>query len=292
MKSFMQYIEVLAGHGGHFFNPTTGTTSDTKFDSIQKHSPWEFLDMSVNKRDSKYLFGRYKKIIDELDKRLINLGKFNIHIYFGAPAGYFRKFADGEHKEIVKNLTNYFFSASGLNIPKTDIVFVKRGSTGDILKSWMILHTFGHALLDNFYEVHKNMDYLVNKIFLLFNVEDFASAYKMTMDGEPLLSCLFNFASMRGIGKPVHGSAFRALRDSNEVAHELVASYLWNSGKISRPTVECYQKLYNIYNEDGVVSSAYFDFNNFVRYIEGVFVELDDAVTGAMEKARGKVLID
>ena len=38
--------------------------------------------------------------------------------------------------------------------------------------------------------------------------------------------------------------------------------------------------------------SSYFDFNNFVRYIEGVFVELDDAVTGAMEKARGKVLID
>jgi len=86
-----------------------------------------------------------------LEKKLEKLGIVNIHFYFGYPKDDIKS-GFTIRKELTKDnydqLKNYFYGRDGMNISKSDIVYMKTSTAADPLTPWLILHTFAHGIFD------------------------------------------------------------------------------------------------------------------------------------------------
>jgi hypothetical protein len=93
----------------------------------------------------------FKLIMSGLEKKLEKLGIVNIHFYFGYPKDDIKS-GFTIRKELTKDnydqLKNYFYGRDGMNISKSDIVYMKTSTAADPLTPWLILHTFAHGIFD------------------------------------------------------------------------------------------------------------------------------------------------
>lgn len=280
MKTFRQFVEALSSHGG-FMMPPGGESNFPKHDFSEK--------------DIKYITGMYKRplvisssgklrggIIAVLDKVLSRVEDFNFHIYLGDFSSYL-------------SAEKFFFDKN--KIPKDDIVFIKKGSSGDLLTPWMILHTMAHAAFqsEQYGKVSEELIYSrLKRMFVSLsgnnnNWNDLDEMIKNPDD--EILSNLFNFASARSsltswsIGKV----AKSRLLDAQELVYEIFVSYLYGGGKLKRPTGEKLGKLTKL------ISEKYdndYDKNYISRLVDSVFSGIEEIINKVLESYRGKVISD
>jgi hypothetical protein len=318
MIGFKQFIEALSSHGGFAMTKWDNKINAKDYeDSNQKKSkngykamkemPWvmgrdrekgEVLGASDDYATD-LLKKTYKKTIAKLDERLIKLKDFNIHLYFGLPKqiGAFAGDILGSfdlHK-LQELLDRYFFSPQGMNIPKSDIVFVKTGPSGDVLTPWMILHTVGHALFAKAGETEREEfeDYIGSFVDENFHanmgqIVGFLESPPGIYPG--IINCLFNFRSARIASPVANDSGLGPVESINELLYELVASYLWHGGKIARPNDACIKKLYEIskMNKDNTFTSE----DDVKKKVDDFYNHLDDFITQLLNQYRGEVLVD
>lgn len=114
------------------------------------------------------------------------------------------------------------------NIPlENHITFAKSSSTGHPLTAWMLLHTIGHAILNqpNRSQVYRILDKILEKVSKIYTdegsyVNDKAKYFKFK-------SALNTSANM----KPTAKGDVPGIANKEEFAYELLAEYLWH-GKI------------------------------------------------------------
>ena len=301
MYSFKQYVEALASHGGYWLQKDQESKGaeakgkDIKWD-FPDYANWDNLKKDKTMADleaektHRVLTRNYKDVIRKLDERLIKLGDVDFHIYFGLPENIkylinYNTFNDRAEVETV--LADIFFNQ--LNIPKNDIVFVKSGASGDILTPWIILHTIGHAMTDS--KVMKNYDKKWNDLWEILS--DFNIMH------HSVVSCIFNFRSARSHldKKKSLVTVFNAVPDLLELRHELIASYLWNGGRIKRPAPECIAKIYP--GNGGLVHTFKYRHLSDEEIAEGLtskvnqfYDEADKLIKESLDSLRGQVLID
>ena len=278
MKTFRQFVEALSSHGG-FTMP---------------HGEENFFKHGFSEKDIKYVTGMYKKpidisskgklrggIISVLDTVLSRVKGFDFHIYFGDFSSYL-------------SAEEFFFDKN--KIPKDDIVFIKRGSSGDLLTPWMILHTMAHAAFQSEQYGKVSEEIIYSRLQRMFvslsgdnNWHDLDEMIKNPDD--EILSNLFNFASARssltfwGTGKV----AKSRLLNAQELVYEIFVSYLYGGGKLKRPTGEKLGKLTKL------ISEKYdndYDKNYISRLVDSVFSGIEEIINKFLELCRGKVIAD
>lgn len=295
MNGFKQYIEALSSHGGYWFQRDQeskgldASGKDLKFD-FPNYVHWDVTKMGAkNKEDNlraektyRVLTRNYKDVMGKVDERLMKLDGVNFHIYFGLPENIKKLVYDvnNQAQEVEILLDDYFFGEMG--IPRSDIVFVKTGPSGDILTPWMVLHTIGHAITDSPHAKRFYNEWA--KIWL-----NLATNFDVMKPS--VISCLFNFRSARIANDPKINTSFKPATDIGEIRNELFASYLWNGGKVKRPTVECIEKLkkmpgknnyipWNNMDEVGVSKHLTIIINKFYNEVDNLFKRELDSVKG------------
>lgn len=298
-KSFF-YGEALASHGGYWLQrdqPSLGQAASGK------DLKWAFPDYSQasfagsdleNERQARKSYEKltknYKFVIDKLDEKLARLGDYNFHIYFGLPENIKSLLGTkiGDSENISGILDDYFFGSDGMNIPRSDIVFIKTGPSGDPLTPWMVLHTIGHALTSGRegstlkHSMHQTMNML----------EDY---YKnLSYHTNPKTRCLYNFRSARILDGKKFGKYFGGVESSEELKHELIAAYLWYGGKIKRPSEKCMETLADRMYLDGKISgnSKEFYMQKTQEMVEKFYNSIEQSIKEALDKTRGTVLMD
>ena len=299
MIGFKQFIEALSSHGGFWFQkdqPSAGITASDKnikwsFPNYNK-AEYEGKDDPDEKNARKThekLSQNYKYVIDKLDQRLVRLGDVNFHIYFGLPENirFLLRGEDGREdvSRLIPVLHAYFFGSDGLNIPESDVVFVKSGPSGDPLTPWMVLHAVGHALLNRDSKLDMTMTTDINDMKNRFRTADIL---------QPQFSCLFNFRSARIIDNQNEPRNFAPVTSDAELRHELIASYLWHGGKIKRPTEECVEDIADILYHAGSIrhTQPEIQFKNTQELIDNFYDKMDNDIKNALDNLKGKVLID
>jgi hypothetical protein len=220
-------------------------------------------------------------IIAVLDTVLSRVKGFDFHIYFG------EFYSDS-------TVEQFFFDKN--KIPKDDIVFIKKGSSGDLLTPWMILHTMAHAAFqsEQYGKVSEELIYSrLQRMFVSLsgnnNWNDLDEIIKNPDD--EILSNLFNFASARSsltswsIGKV----AKSRILDAQELVYEIFVSYLYGGGKLKRPAGEKLSKLTKL------ISQKYdndYDENYISRLVDSVFSGIEEIINQVLESCRGKVIAD
>ena len=277
MKTFRQFVEALSGHGG-FMMPA---------------GEENFFKHGFSEKDIKYITGMYKRplvisssgklrggIIAVLDEVLSRVEDFNFHIYLGDFSSYL-------------SAEEFFFDKK---IPKDHIVFIKRGSSGDLLTPWMILHTMAHAAFQSEQYGKVSEEIIYSRLQRMFvslsgdnNWHDLDEMIKNPDD--EILSNLFNFASARssstfwGTGKV----AKSRLLNAQELVYEIFVSYLYGGGKLKRPTGEKLGKLTKL------ISEKYdndYDKNYISRLVDSVFSGIEEIINKVLKSCRGKVIAD
>ena len=277
MKTFRQFVEALSGHGG-FMMPA---------------GEENFFKHGFSEKDIKYITGMYKRplvisssgklrggIIAVLEEVLSRVEDFNFHIYLGDFSSYL-------------SAEEFFFDKK---IPKDHIVFIKRGSSGDLLTPWMILHTMAHAAFQSEQYGKVSEEIIYSRLQRMFvslsgdnNWHDLDEMIKNPDD--EILSNLFNFASARssstfwGTGKV----AKSRLLNAQELVYEIFVSYLYGGGKLKRPTGEKLGKLTKL------ISEKYdndYDKNYISRLVDSVFSGIEKIINKVLELCRGKVIAD
>lgn len=298
MYTFRQYVEALASHGGYWLQKDQESKgAEAKGKDIKWNFPdyanWDYFKIHKTTADleaektHRVLTRNYKDVISKLDERLMKLGDIDFHIYFGLPENIkdlinYNTFNDRAEVETV--LADYFFNE--MNIPKNDIVFVKSGASGDILTPWMILHTIGHAMTDS--KLLKNYDKKWNDLWQIlsgFNIMHHS-----------VVSCIFNFRSARVHLNKKKSTAFNAVPDLLELRHELIASYLWNGGRIKRPGTECIAKIYRSGGLVGIFKYRRLSDDEIaeklIQTVNRFYDEADKLIKESLDSLRGHVLID
>ena len=277
MKTFRQFVEALSGHGG-FMMPA---------------GEENFFKHGFSEKDIKYITGMYKRplvisssgklrggIIAVLEEVLSRVEDFNFHIYLGDFSSYL-------------SAEEFFFDKK---IPKDHIVFIKRGSSGDLLTPWMILHTMAHAAFQSEQYGKVSEEIIYSRLQRMFvslsgdnNWHDLDEMIKNPDD--EILSNLFNFASARssstfwGTGKV----AKSRLLNAQELVYEIFVSYLYGGGKLKRPTGEKLGKLTKL------ISEKYdndYDKNYISRLVDSVFSGIEEIINKVLKSCRGKVIAD
>lgn len=276
MKTFRQFVEALSSHGG-FMMPA---------------GEENFLKHGFSEKDIKYITGMYKRplvisssgklrggIIAVLDKVLSRVEDFKINIFFG---------------EFSSNSTVEQFFFNKYKIPKDHIVFLKKGSSGDLLTPWMILHTMAHAAFQSGNKDSEELIYLrLKRMFVSLsgnnNWNDLDEMIENPND--EILSNLFNFASARSsLTSWSTGKVAKSrLISGQELVYEIFVSYLYGGGKLKRPAGEKLSTLTNL------ISQKYdndYDENYISRLVDSVFSGIEEIINEVLESCRGKVIAD
>jgi hypothetical protein len=251
-----------------------------------------FLKHGFSEKDIKYITGMYKRplvisssgklrggIIAVLDKVLSRVEDFKINIFFG---------------EFSSNSTVEQFFFNKYKIPKDHIVFLKKGSSGDLLTPWMILHTMAHAAFQSGNKDSEELIYLrLKRMFVSLsgnnNWNDLDEMIENPND--EILSNLFNFASARSsLTSWSTGKVAKSrLISGQELVYEIFVSYLYGGGKLKRPTGEKLSKLTKL------ISQKYdndYDENYISRLVDSVFSGIEEIINEVLESCRGKVIAD
>ena len=275
MKTFRQFVEALSGHGG-FMMPA---------------GEENFFKHGFSEKDIKYITGMYKRplvisssgklrggIIAVLDEVLSRVEDFNFHIYLGDFSSYL-------------SAEEFFFDKK---IPKDHIVFIKRGSSGDLLTPWMILHTMAHAAFQSGNKDSEELIYLrLKRMFVSLSANNHWNDLDEMIENpnDEILSNLFNFASARssstfwGTGKV----AKSRLLNAQELVYEIFVSYLYGGGKLKRPAGEKLSKLTKL------ISQKYdndYDESYISRLVDSVFSGIEKIINEVLKSCRGKVIAD
>ncbi|RDJ35665.1 MAG: hypothetical protein DWQ19_12670 [Crenarchaeota archaeon] len=133
------------------------------------------------------------------------------------------------------------------------ITFAKNGSSGDAMTPWMILHTMGHALIDEGGDFY---DEVFNTLEDITYLLDFPGATATPEQWTHVMGQIFQFKSINN----------NKIKIREEFIYELFAEYLWN-GQI-RLKAE---------------TSA--DIVRYIQHIEKVF-------SSALQQAVGNIVVD
>jgi hypothetical protein len=287
MKTFYPYIEALSSHGGF---PSTN---------------WLFPnEKGEDEKAMKVLKHNYKNVINKLDERLIKLPDTNIHIYYGLPEDALKDYIEDYYQTNPANRKNFLLDKykiqnvlqdlffNKMNTPDKDIVFVKTGPSGDLLTPWMTLHTIGHAIMpeadfanEEPYAIKMLQNFVKNNFKLPQASLEEENRFAL-FDYPKILSCLLNFRSARILTDKKNHLSFDSISSEPELAYELLASYLWNGGKISRPTKECIKKLY----EQRANSND--TINKFEERIDKMYTQIDEHFKTKLDNHKGTVILD
>ena len=275
MKTFRQFVEALSGHGG-FMMPA---------------GEENFFKHGFSEKDIKYITGMYKRplvisssgklrggIIAVLDEVLSRVEDFNFHIYLGDFSSYL-------------SAEEFFFDKK---IPKDHIVFIKRGSSGDLLTPWMILHTMAHAAFQSGNKDSEELIYLrLKRMFVSLSANNHWNDLDEMIENpnDEILSNLFNFASARSSSTSWSTGkvAKSRLISGQELVYEIFVSYLYGGGKLKRPTGEKLGKLTKL------ISEKYdndYDKNYISRLVDSVFSGIEEIINKVLKSCRGKVIAD
>ena len=276
MKTFRQFVEALSNHGG--FTMPAGEEN--------------FFKHGFSEKDIKYITGMYKRplvisssgklrggIIAVLDEVLSRVEDFNFHIYLGDFSSYL-------------SAEEFFFDKD--KIPKDHIVFIKKGSSGDLLTPWMILHTMAHAAFQSGNKDSEELIYLrLKRMFVSLSANNHWNDLDEMIENpnDEILSNLFNFASARSSSTSWSTGkvAKSRLISGQELVYEIFVSYLYGGGKLKRPAGEKLSKLTKL------ISQKYdndYDESYISRLVDSVFSGIEKIINEVLESCRGKVIAD
>lgn len=118
------------------------------------------------------------------------------------------------------------------NIPiQGHITFAKNKSTGDPMKPWMILHTIGHALTEEYPRTQSEMGVILKDVAMR-HATSHGYGYSVRDDKltqMEVMARIFKFGSAQRIID--QKTRKTQIRDFGELVHELFAEFLWH-GKI------------------------------------------------------------
>ena len=275
MKTFRQFVEALSNHGG--FTMPAGEEN--------------FFKHGFSEKDIKYITGMYKRplvisssgklrggIIAVLDEVLSRVEDFNFHIYLGDFSSYL-------------SAEEFFFDKK---IPKDHIVFIKKGSSGDLLTPWMILHTMAHAAFQSGNKDSEELIYLrLKRMFVSLSANNHWNDLDEMIENpnDEILSNLFNFASARSSSTSWSTGkvAKSRLISGQELVYEIFVSYLYGGGKLKRPAGEKLSKLTKL------ISQKYdndYDESYISRLVDSVFSGIEEIINKVLKSCRGKVIAD
>ena len=275
MKTFRQFVEALSGHGG-FMMPA---------------GEENFFKHGFSEKDIKYITGMYKRplvisssgklrggIIAVLEEVLSRVEDFNFHIYLGDFSSYL-------------SAEEFFFDKK---IPKDHIVFIKRGSSGDLLTPWMILHTMAHAAFQSGNKDSEELIYLrLKRMFVSLSANNHWNDLDEMIENpnDEILSNLFNFASARSSSTSWSTGKVAKSRiiSGQELVYEIFVSYLYGGGKLKRPAGEKLSKLTKL------ISQKYdndYDESYISRLVDSVFSGIEKIINEVLKSCRGKVIAD
>ena len=276
MKTFRQFVEALSNHGG--FTMPAGEEN--------------FFKHGFSEKDIKYITGMYKRplvisssgklrggIIAVLDEVLSRVEDFNFHIYLGDFSSYL-------------SAEEFFFDKD--KIPKAHIVFIKKGSSGDLLTPWMILHTMAHAAFQSGNKDSEELIYLrLKRMFVSLSANNHWNDLDEMIENpnDEILSNLFNFASARSSSTSWSTGkvAKSRLISGQELVYEIFVSYLYGGGKLKRPAGEKLSKLTKL------ISQKYdndYDESYISRLVDSVFSGIEKIINEVLKSCRGKVIAD
>lgn len=276
MKTFRQFVEALSNHGG--FTMPAGEEN--------------FFKHGFSEKDIKYITGMYKRplvisssgklrggIIAVLDEVLSRVEDFNFHIYLGDFSSYL-------------SAEEFFFDKD--KIPKDHIVFIKKGSSGDLLTPWMILHTMAHAAFQSGNKDSEELIYLrLKRMFVSLSANNHWNDLDEMIENpnDEILSNLFNFASARSSSTSWSTGkvAKSRLISGQELVYEIFVSYLYGGGKLKRPAGEKLSKLTKL------ISQKYdndYDESYISRLVDSVFSGIEKIINEVLKSCRGKVIAD
>lgn len=279
MKTFRQFVEALSNHGG-FMMPPGGERGSN------------FLKHGFSEKDIKYITGMYKRplvisssgklrggIIAVLDEVLSRVEDFNFHIYLGDFSSYL-------------SAEQFFFDKD--KIPKDHIVFIKKGSSGDLLTPWMILHTMAHAAFQSGNKDSEELIYLrLKRMFVSLSANNHWNDLDEMIENpnDEILSNLFNFASARSSSTSWSTGKVAKSRiiSGQELVYEIFVSYLYGGGKLKRPAGEKLSKLTKL------ISQKYdndYDESYISRLVDSVFSGIEEIINEVLKSCRGKVIAD
>jgi len=228
MKNFKEWLELkemaLSFYGTHFNTPVDPNFKPSKLGSDGVQGPaGEFANWDTDAfthRDKVLLSApkTKRKLFEKL-----KLSKYNINIipYENLKAG--QKYS---YEEAVEN----FIQENNVQL-QDHITFVKRYTTGHMLKPKMILHTLGHAVAD--FSENTSTHLRVLKFFDMLQEQYGGITHTNRSNDEikiiddiflKFLKILFVFESVQN-GRILHESY-------SELLHELIAEYLWSGDKI------------------------------------------------------------
>ena len=276
MKTFRQFVEALSNHGG--FTMPAGEEN--------------FFKHGFSEKDIKYITGMYKRplvisssgklrggIIAVLDEVLSRVEDFNFHIYLGDFSSYL-------------SAEEFFFDKD--KIPKDHIVFIKKGSSGDLLTPWMILHTMAHAAFQSGNKDSEELIYLrLKRMFVSLSANNHWNDLDEMIENpnDEILSNLFKFASARSSSTSWSTGkvAKSRLISGQELVYEIFVSYLYGGGKLKRPAGEKLSKLTKL------ISQKYdndYDESYISRLVDSVFSGIEKIINEVLKSCRGKVIAD
>ena len=251
-----------------------------------------FFKHGFSEKDIKYITGMYKRplvisssgklrggIIAVLDEVLSRVEDFNFHIYLGDFSSYL-------------SAEEFFFDKD--KIPKDHIVFIKKGSSGDLLTPWMILHTMAHAAFQSGNKDSEELIYLrLKRMFVSLSANNHWNDLDEMIENpnDEILSNLFNFASARSSSTSWSTGkvAKSRLISGQELVYEIFVSYLYGGGKLKRPAGEKLSKLTKL------ISQKYdndYDESYISRLVDSVFSGIEKIINEVLKSCRGKVIAD
>ena len=249
-----------------------------------------FIDKDTEYIDKMYSSETNKGIVTSLNRMLSKVKDFDFHIFIGKFVKYI-KYKDNATQQVCekftadyreKELENYLFNK--MNIPQNHIIFIKQGTTGDILTPWMILHSMAHALTSYLTYVPNEIERFLIK---LKNPPKTTDNYISDILTNPnlhssydILSLLFNFRSIRNT---TIGGKMSRVQDPQEQAHELFVYYLINGLIIPIPNQENINKIASYIQESP---------ENTRLHIENLFKKIESIFYKSLERIKGSIITD
>jgi len=159
------------------------------------------------------------KTLKTLEDRLARSGhNFNIVMFEGEPPT-----GSGREAKWIRQAET-FLKEKGIQT-QGHITFVKNGTSGHVLTPWMVLHTMGHAMLNQ--NPRKNE---FREIVADIEAKICGITRTTINDLRPDTNC------MRRLGELLMFSSAQPKADEtldkDELYHELIAEYLWHGGRI------------------------------------------------------------
>ena len=201
-------------------------------------------------------------------EEVLNRTGYNFNILFIEVQGLgYQSYPKTQYRKIVR------FYCNKNNIPlEGHITFAKKQSTGDVMSPWMILHTMGHALLEN-----TNEFIAMNNTLTEFarDIRYYDKTSLIPNEKVESLSRLFMFASARNkvyeleTGRPHK----KSIADFDELIYDLVAEYLWHGGRI------------RVNQQTAIKLQIDHKINNFIQSIQNI-------ISGALHKNVGNIIVD